>query len=106
MSGGFMHNAFRDLDKISRDIASSMSVYNDFASQLQKSTSVIASLEDSLSKHLELDRNLFRTAGSVLSQVRLVELTTSNFRDLSLANQRLTELVSNAAISDSVLSKG
>ena len=100
-----MHDAFRALERISRDIARSFSVYDDLASQLRQSTSLMASLQGPLTKHLELDRNLFRTASSVLSQAHLVELTTSNFRDLSLANQRLTDLVSSAAITDSTLSK-
>jgi hypothetical protein len=80
-------------------------VYNEFASQLQKSTSAITLLQDSLAKQLEFDRNLLSITSSVLLQTRLVELTTSNFRDLSLANQSLTKLVSNAAITDSALSK-
>lgn len=100
-----MHDAFRQLKKISREILRSLSVYNDFASQLQKSTSAITSLQDSLAKQLEFDRHLLGTTSSVLSQACLVESTTSNFRDLSSANQILTELASNAAITDSALSK-
>lgn len=100
-----MHDAFREIDKISRDISRSFSVYNDLAAQLQKSTSAFTSLQDSLSKQLAFDRNLFGATSSALSQARLVALTTSNFRDLSTANQRLTELVSQSAIADSRLSK-
>lgn len=100
-----MHDAFRQLDKISRDMARSLSMYNDIASQLQKSTSGFTSLQDSLNKQLALDRSLFSATSSALSQARLAALTTSNFRDLTLANQRLTELVSNASISNSALSK-
>ena len=81
-----MHDAFRDLDRISRELSRSLSVYSDFASQLQRSTSVMASIQDSLTRHLQLDRDLFRAASSIAHQAHFVELTTSNFRDLSFAN--------------------
>jgi hypothetical protein len=101
----FMHDAFRELDRILRELSRSLSVYNDFASQLQRSTAAMASIQDSLSRHMQLDRDLFRAASSIAHQARFVELATSNFRDLSFANQRLSELVSNAAITNSALSK-
>lgn len=100
-----MHNILRQLEKISRDMSRSLSVFDDFASQLRASTSIITALQVPLARQHEFVRNLFGTTASVLSQARLAKLTTSNFRDLSLANRRLTELVSHAAITDSALSK-
>lgn len=100
-----MHDAFRQIDKISRDLSRSFSVYNDLAARLQKSTSAITSVQDSLSKQLALDRDILGATSAALSQARLIALTTSNFRDLSAANERLTELVSRSAITDSPLSK-
>ena len=100
-----MHDVFRQLEKNSRDILRSWSVYNDFASQMRKSASAVALLQDSLAKQREFDRNLLGTTSLILSQARLVALTTSNFRDLSLANESLTKLVSSASITDSLLSK-
>lgn len=100
-----MHDAFRQLNNISRDISRSFSVYSDWASQLQQSTSAITSLQDLFSKQFAFDRNLFSAANSALMQARLAKLTTSNYRDLALANESLTKLVSSAAITDSALSK-
>jgi len=100
-----MHDAFRQLEKISRAMSRSLSLYNDIAAQLQKPTSAFTSIQGLLNKQLALDRSLFRATSSALSQARLVASTTSNFRDLSLANQRLIELVSNASATNSRLSQ-
>ena len=100
-----MDEPFRDLERASRDISRSVSVYSNIVSQLQLSTSAFTSLQDSLTKQLAFDRDLFRTTSSILSEARLAALTTSNFADLAAANLNLTDLVSRAAISDSTLSK-
>lgn len=100
-----MDDAFRQLERISRDMSCSLSMYSDMAAQLVKSTSAFTSLQDSLNKQLALDRSLFSATSTALSQAPLAAIPTSTFRDLLLANQRLTELVSNTSISNSTLSK-
>jgi len=100
-----MHDSFRQLEKISRDMERSCSTYRNFASQLQKSNFALTIVQESLRKQRAYDKNLFGITSSALSQARLAALSTSNFHDLSTANQRLTELVSNAVIADSALSK-
>lgn len=100
-----MHDSFRDLERAARDISRSLNVYTGIAAQLQKSTSVFASLQASIAEQLASNKSLFGSASEALSKASLATLTTTNFRDLGLANERLTELVSRAAISNSTLSQ-
>jgi hypothetical protein len=74
-------------------------------SDLAKSTSAITSLQDSLAKQFQRERELWGVTSAVLSQARLISSMTSNFDDLTRANAKLTSLVSAASFADSSLSK-
>lgn len=102
-----MDETFREIERASRELTRSMSVYSDMVRQLQLSPSAFTSLhlQDSIAKQLAFDHTLINSTSSILSQARLAALATTNFSDLAIANQNLADLVSKASISDSVISK-
>lgn len=98
-----MYDYLRQIEEMAREMSQSVSAYEYVASQLKGSISAIASVRDTISKRHELDRELFATASLALSQARLIESTTSNFRDMALANLGLVGLASRMAIPNSSL---
>jgi hypothetical protein len=102
-----MDEMFREIERASRGLTRSMSVYSDMVRQLQLSPSLFTSLhlQDSIAKQLAFDHTLMNSTSSILSQARLTTLATTNFSNLAIANQNLADLVSKASISDSVISK-
>lgn len=98
---------FREIERASRELTRSMSVYSDMVRQLQLSPSLLTSLhlQDSIAKQLVSDHTLMNMTTPILSQAGLNALATQNFSDLAIANQNLAELVSKASISDSIISK-
>lgn len=99
-----MSDPFRHLQSVIDDLNLSLSIYDSFTSQILKSTSAIAAIQDSLAAQRAIDRDLMASAASALSAVRLPDFT-SNFRDLVSANKALTNIVSQSVITDSALSK-
>lgn len=100
-----MDDAIRAIQKQAALISQSTAAYNRVLADLTKSTSAITSLQDSLAKHFQRDRELFGATSAILSQARLLSAVTSNFDDLTRVNTKLTSLVSAASIADSSLSK-
>lgn len=100
-----MDETFREIQRASRELTRSVSVYSDMVRKLRLSSSAFTSLQDSIAKQLEFDRTLMNSTSSILSQCRFVNLATTNLIDVSLANLSLADLVSKASISDSVMSK-
>ena len=100
-----MHDAIRSIQKQAELISQSTAAYNSVFADLVKSTSAITSLQDTLAKQFKFDREIFNATSSMLSQFRSISSITSNFDDLTRANERLTSLVSAACIADSSLSK-
>lgn len=86
-------------------ISQSTTAYKSAIADLAVSTSSITSLQDTLAKRFQRDRELFSSTSYLLAQVRAISAITSNFDDLTRANERLTSLVSAASISNSSLSK-
>lgn len=99
-----MTDHFRDLAKISREVSQSHSIYSGIAAELQRPSSVFASVQDALNARLAFDRSLFHDTSSILAQAQQAALTV-NVRELTQANRSLTELVSQATITDSAISR-
>lgn len=100
-----MHDAIRQLEQATRGITHSLSAYHSFAEQLQRSTSVFSALQDSMSHQFLLDRQLFKSTSLALAEMRSLTSFTDNFHDLASANRVLTDLVANATLADTSLSK-
>jgi hypothetical protein len=100
-----MNDPLRDIKRQTALISQSTAAYNSMFGDLVKSTSAITSLQDTLAKQFLQDRELFTATSAILSQARAIKAVTSNFDDLTRANERLTSIVSAACIADSSLSK-
>ncbi len=99
-----MSHSFRDIQGIIDDLNRSRSVYKSFTDQILSSTSGINAIQESLAAQRALDRSLLASATSALATVNLPDYT-SNIRDLVSANKTLTDIVSQASIADSAMSK-
>lgn len=100
-----MDDAIRAIQKQATLISQSTAAYSSLLADLTQSTSAITSLQDTLTKQFQRDRELFGATSAILSQARLASAVTSNFDDLTRVNAKLTSLVTAASITDSSLSK-
>jgi hypothetical protein len=99
-----MSNPFENIQSIIDDLNRSFSVYNSVAAQVLSSTSTANLIQESLAAQRKIDRDIIASATSVLATARLPDYT-SNIRDLISANKALTDLVSQASVTDSVMSQ-
>lgn len=100
-----MDESYRELERATREISRSMTAYNDMVRQIQLSASAFTSMQDTLAKQLNFDQSLMRSTSSLLSEMKFNALATTNFSDLANINLGLTDLVSQASISNSAISK-
>ncbi|TWU01441.1 pPIWI-associating nuclease domain-containing protein [Neorhodopirellula pilleata] len=100
-----MDESYRELERATRDISRSMTAYTDMVRQIQLSSSAFTSIQETLAKQLSFDQSLMRSTSSLLSEMKLNALVTTNFSDLANINLGLTDLVSQASISNSAISK-
>lgn len=100
-----MDGALRRLDKLEREISRSVSMYNDFASQLASSTFASTQLTDFLATCDEPLRRALASVPSIQASVSVANFATSNLQQLSRVNDTLAKFVSTAAFENSALSR-
>ncbi len=98
-------NPVRDFEKVASQFHSSYSKYAAVFSQIQQSTSTVASLSDRLYKQLTSDEKLLVKALGMLAKAALPDNISDKYRDITLANEKLTKLVAHVSVENSPLSK-